>query len=79
MDNLLSLGSALVAMRPDDGHRYDGSLMLSALPHTPVVPDRRRPQRRLRTPLRQRGRLAALSPRGVARTAEPCPPCAATS
>ena len=76
MDNLLGLGSALAAMRPDDGHRYDGTAILSALPHAPVVPGRRRPRRRLRTLLRQRGRLAALAPRGGVRTAEPCPPCA---
>ena len=65
MDNLLGLGSALAAMRPDDGHRYDGTLVLSALPHAPVVPGRRRPRRRLRTLLRHRGRLAALRPDAV--------------
>lgn len=39
MDSLLGLGAALAAMRPDDGRRYRGCLMLSALPDAPVVPE----------------------------------------
>lgn len=79
MDNLLGLGSALAARRPDDGHRYDGTVMLSALPHAPVVPDGRRPWRRLRALAPWRVRRAALSPRGVVRTVDPCPPCVAAA
>ena len=42
MDGLTGVGAALAAMREDEG-RYEGCLMLSALPGAPVVePARRR-------------------------------------
>ncbi|GAA3729575.1 hypothetical protein GCM10022225_08840 [Plantactinospora mayteni] len=41
MDNLAGIGAALAAMRPDDGRRYEGCLMLSALPQAPTIPHRR--------------------------------------
>jgi hypothetical protein len=37
MDNMAGIAAALAAMRPDDGRRYEGSLMLSALPHAPTI------------------------------------------
>jgi hypothetical protein len=83
MDNLLGLGSALAAMRPDDGHRYDGTAILSALPDAPVVPGRRRPRHSSRTLLQEQGPLPAtsraISPTGSARTADACPPRTATA
>lgn len=40
MENIALLAAGLAAMRPDDGRRYEGSPMLSALPHAPVASDR---------------------------------------
>lgn len=40
MDNSLGIAAALAAMRPDDGLRYEGTPMLSALPHAPTVKHR---------------------------------------
>lgn len=37
MDNIAGIGAALAAMRPDDGQRYQGCLMLSALPQSPTI------------------------------------------
>ena len=41
MDATTGIGAALAAMREDEG-RYDGCVMLSALPSAPVVTPRRR-------------------------------------
>lgn len=55
MDNMAGIAAALAAMRPDDGRRYEGSLMLSALPHAPTIGHHRsRAERFLR--LVRRGR-----------------------
>jgi hypothetical protein len=37
MDAYLDTAAAIVALRPDDAHRYDGCPMLSALPGAPTV------------------------------------------
>jgi hypothetical protein len=37
MDNLIGLGAALAAMSTDDERRYDGCVMLSALPDAPII------------------------------------------
>jgi hypothetical protein len=48
MDNTPRIIAALAAMRPDDGKRYEGTLMLSALPNAPTVEHRPRLAARLR-------------------------------
>jgi len=56
MDNLAGLGAALAAMSTDDGRRYDGSVMLSALPDAPTI-DRPRFIDRVRRLLPRRSRV----------------------
>ncbi|WP_344714872.1 hypothetical protein [Microbacterium terregens] len=53
MDNLAGLGAAVAAMSSDDGHRYEGCVMLSALPDAPTI-DRPTLVERIRR-LRRRG------------------------
>jgi hypothetical protein len=39
MDTTVGIGTAIAALRPDDGQRYQGCLMLSALPQAPTIDD----------------------------------------
>ncbi len=48
MDGNTGVAAALAAMRPDDGRRYEGCLMLSALPQAPTVSRHVRGERLLR-------------------------------
>jgi hypothetical protein len=59
MDNTIGLAPALVAMEPDEtGHRYDGSLMLSALPQAPTITGQTRWERLVAFAAKRRTRTA---------------------
>jgi hypothetical protein len=70
MDNLAGLGAVLAAMSTDDERRYDGCVMLSALPDAPII-DRPRLIDRIRRLLPRRSRVrasaSALPPTAVRR------------
>ena len=67
MENL-GIATALVTVGTDDGRRYEGTLMLSALPNAPTVEYRPRLAERLRrlvpTLSRPRGRQPLASATG---------------
>ena len=86
MDSL-AMGAALAAMTADGDRRYEGTLMLSALPDAPTVSDRHRLAERARVWRARRAGRPALArvaaptsapsrTRGRGRpTAEVCRPC----
>jgi len=53
MDHTAAIGAALFAMRPHDGRRYEGCLMLSALPQAPTTSHRPTFRERLRRQTRR--------------------------
>jgi hypothetical protein len=71
MDNLAGLGAALAAMSTDDGRRYDGSVMLSALPDAPTI-DRPRLIDRIRRLLPRGSRVRTSASALPPTAAHPC-------
>ena len=61
MDNFAGLGAAVAAMSSDDEHRYEGCVMLSALPGAPII-DRPTFVERIRRLRRRGSRVRESSP-----------------